>query len=412
MDFDDIKAENLVLDESFQRYCLGTDQSAKDYWENWLDENQDKRLEFSKAQELYTILNGNNSSKSLRKDRDLFYNRLKKEGILKDTDAKIVQMPFGSESKKKFSYPRFFAAAIILSVLATGVFFILNNNKWGSDIADANLHQKKELDKSPGGDKAILTLADGTTIILDSSASGVISEQGNIQVINLGGLLTYKNGGEGTEVYYNTISTPKGGQYKLLLADGSKVWLNASSSLRFPSAFKEKERVVELNGEGYFEIAHNTKMPFHVKVDELDVEVLGTHFNIMAYSDEDAVKTTLVEGKIKVQSAATFALLIPGQQAMVNSAGLIRVDPQADIEEAIAWKNGLFQFSGADMRTVMRRISRWYNIETELQGDMRNIHISGKVSRNLNLSQVIKVLEESGIEIKTKGNKIIASPKP
>jgi len=414
MDYDDIQVERLVIDESFQRYCLGIDKSANEYWEGWLLENPARKEEFFKAKELYLILNGGINALNFEKDKAVFYGRLKTEGILSEeiSGTKVVRLTNDKEVKSKFSVYKLFAAAAVFIAVVFGTYVFLKTDKPASQLADNKSMDARKPDKAPGRDKATLTLADGTTIVLDSSANGVISQNGGFKVINTGGLLTYQNGHEGAKVLFNTISTPKGGQYQLLLADGSKVWLNSLSSLRFPTVFNGKERSVELTGEGYFEISHNASMPFHVKSNNMDVEVLGTHFNIMAYGDEESTKTTLLQGKVKVQKERTFVVLTPGQQAQVNKEGAIKLDKNADVEEAVAWKNGVFQFDGADMRTVMRHIGRWYDIETVLQGDMKNIHLGGKVSRNLNLSQVIQVLEDSGIDIRMEGNKIIASPKP
>jgi ferric-dicitrate binding protein FerR (iron transport regulator) len=214
-------------------------------------------------------------------------------------------------------------------------------------------------------------------------------------------------------VAYNTITTPKGGQYQLVLADGSRIWLNAATSLRFPVAFPGKERRVELAGEGYFEVAHHADQPFDVVIAGMEVQVLGTHFNINSYADEESVKTTLLEGSVlvKAKNIKKEAVIMPGQQSIL-SANELTVDKNADVDEAVAWKNGLFQFSGADISTIMRQIGRWYNVEASFAGDARSIQISGKVSRNLNLSQIIEVLEQSGIEVKRNGDRLVARPKP
>lgn len=406
MDYEEINAESLVMNEEFQRFCLGMDESAIEYWENWLEKNPDKKEEFFRAKELFSILNGGNNSQTIQKDRAVFLERLKKEGLLVKESNDSIPV-----KKRIFSIYRMLAAAILVGVVALATFLIWKDNQPPGNIPAVSTVGNQILDKAPGSTKAILTFGDGRSIVLDSTAKGIITKQGNVEVLNLDGLLTYKNAGESSEVLYHTITTPKGGQYQVVLFDGSKVWLNASSSLRFPSAFRGKERVVELSGEGYFEVAHNAAMPFQVRVNDLNVEVLGTDFNVMAYNDESAVKTTLINGKVKIHKGALFAILTPGQQAEVSPEGSIEIDKNANIEEAVAWKNGLFQFSGADMTTVLRHIGRWYNIEPVIQGDMKNIHLSGKVSRNLNLSQVIQVLEESGIDIKAEGNKIIARPK-
>jgi ferric-dicitrate binding protein FerR (iron transport regulator) len=299
--------------------------------------------------------------------------------------------------------------AAILLVVVTTIFFLFQGNQQ-QPVQFAR--KDTVVDVAPGGDKAILTLADGTKIALDTASNGSLAHQGGIKVIKLGGLLSYDAEGGSTEVLYNTITTPRGGQYQLELADGSKVWLNAASSLRYPTAFVGKERTVELTGEGYFEIAHHAAKPFRVKVKEMEVTVLGTHFNINSYEDEPQAKTTLLEGRVQVKKTDKYIYLNPGQQAAISEGSpSIRVINDVDVEEVVAWKNGLIQFSGADLGKVMRNISRWYNVETGYTNEQA-AHLSGKVSRNLNLSQVIKVLEESGIEIRTEGKKIIATPKP
>jgi ferric-dicitrate binding protein FerR (iron transport regulator) len=210
---------------------------------------------------------------------------------------------------------------------------------------------------------------------------------------------------------YNTISTPKGGQYQVTLSDGSKVWLNAASSLRFPATFSGKERKVELTGEGYFEVAHNKKMPFHVTVNDLDVEVLGTHFNINAYADESAIKTTLLEGSVKVVKGNETKIIEPGEQASVTtSEDEINVKQQVDLEQVVAWKNGIFQFERADIESVMRQISRWYDIDVDYHGRVSE-HFGGTISRDVNISDVLKMLEMTGgVNFKIDGKKVIVMP--
>jgi len=216
----------------------------------------------------------------------------------------------------KRSFFRVAASVAILLLVSIGVFLIYNNNKH-TEVAKVEKPNPEKNDVAPGGNKAILTLADGSTIILDNAANGSLTEQGNTKVIKLDdGQLAYNSEGAAGEVVYNTISTPRGGQYQLVLADGSKVWLNAASTLRFPATFSGKERKVELTGEGYFEVAKNAAMPFKVELENgVGVEVLGTHFNVMSYSDDEQVKTTLVEGKVRVLNGENNVMLRPNQQA-------------------------------------------------------------------------------------------------
>lgn len=274
-------------------------------------------------------------------------------------------------------------------------------------------------DIAPGGNKAILTLMDGSSLVLDTTANGTISQQGNVSIQKLdNGQLAYSVNGkeikENEDAFYNTISTPRGGQYHITLSDGSKIWLNAASSIRFPVLFIGKTRKVEITGEAYFEVAKNKEMPFLVKVGPSEIEVLGTHFNVNAYNDESSIKTTLLEGSVKVTNnmvgiKSTSVYLVPGQQAGINKDGKINVLNNADFEETLAWKNGRFHFKSADLSSILRQISRWYNVDIEYNGKV-DLHFSGQLTRNENVSKVLEKLELTGeVNFKIDGNKIIVS---
>ncbi|HQV55628.1 MAG TPA: FecR domain-containing protein [Chitinophagaceae bacterium] len=254
-------------------------------------------------------------------------------------------------------------------------------------------------DVAPGGNKAILTLADGSTIILDNAANGNLAEQGNTKVIKLDdGQLAYNAGGIGSEVVYNTISTPRGGQYQLTLADGTKVWLNAASTLRFPATFSGTERKVELTGEGYFEVAKNAAMPFKIDVaGKGEVEVLGTHFNINSYNNEPAINTTLIEGSVKVTglTLGKTVVLMPGQQTQLSGTGDISINRNPDIESVLAWKNEKFVFQNTDLKSIMRQLERWYDISVSYEGNGYTDEYVGIISRNVNISQILKMLEKT-----------------
>jgi len=222
-------------------------------------------------------------------------------------------------------------------------------------------------------------------------------------------------------VLYNTITTPRGGQYQVMLSDGSKVWLNAASSLHFPTSFTGQQRIVELTGEAYFEVAHvsavgeKNKLPFIVKIitasgARREVEVLGTHFNINAYNDESVVKTTLLEGSVKMTQESGSTLLIPGQQAQLNSNGDVNILKDADMDEAIAWKNGMFQFKKVDIKTIMRQIARWYDVDIEYQKNVDE-KFYAEISRNTNVSNVFRILEETGgVHFVIEGKKVVVLP--
>jgi ferric-dicitrate binding protein FerR (iron transport regulator) len=214
-----------------------------------------------------------------------------------------------------------------------------------------------------------------------------------------------------TEVLYNTLTTPRGGQYQLVLPDGSKVWLNAASAISYPTAFTGSERKVEIKGEAYFEIAKNTAMPFIVKVNDAQVQVLGTHFNINAYSDEDAIKTTLLEGAVKVTKDAASTLLKPGQQAILGrSSNEIRVQENTDLDAVLAWKNGYFSFNQTDLATIMRQIARWYDVDIVYSDKVPERRFGGEIPRNTNAAEVLKMLEESKVHFRIEGRKVIVLP--
>ena len=303
--------------------------------------------------------------------------------------------------------PYFRWAALILCISLIGYFSLKPKNQAPISNKDASTVTNEI---TPGGNKAILTLADGRDIILDNSGNGKLADQGNAQVIKTNGKLIYDEGAIPNEnVFYNTVATPRGGQYQLQLPDGSKVWLNAASSLKFPTAFAGKTRNVELTGEAYFEISKNAAMPFIVKSLGQTIEVLGTHFNINAYNDEIAIKTTLLEGSVKVIKGTHIALMKPGQQSRVrfNGSESIELSDNTNTDEVTAWKNGLFQFDDADIRTVMRQISRWYDVDVQFEGVPPSDHYKGKVRRNANITSVLKILELSGVNFKIEGKKII-----
>ena len=319
-------------------------------------------------------------------------------------------------------WKRVAAAAAILLVLGSASYFLFFNNE-KKEIAKTNINTLQKIDIPPGGNKAVLTLGDNRIIILDSAKEGMLTQQGNTKILKLDdGQLAYNSLKDpssspgATEVLYNTITTPRGGQYQLTLADGSKVWLNTASSIRFPVAFVGTERKVEITGEAYFEVAPSIspngggKLPFKVEVNgKQEVEVLGTHFNINAYSDETTINTTLLEGSVKVTSLITndSKLISPGQQAQVNNLGQINIDKNANTDEAVSWKNGWFNFNSAGIETIMRQIGRWYDVEVNYSGNIGHETFTAMVKRSSNISAVLKIMEEGGIKFKMDNKKIV-----
>ena len=304
-------------------------------------------------------------------------------------------------------------AAAALVVLALGTYTWKTYTRPSAAPAPGTAHAHASAqDVGPGGNKALLTLGDGRTIALDSVADGQLVQQGGAGVVKVGeGQLAYKAGSVQAAILYNTISTPRGGQYQVVLADGTRVWLNASSTLRFPTAFSGKERRVALQGEGYFEVAPDRDKPFRVTVGAMTVDVLGTHFNVMAYTDEREVATTLLEGAVRVTAGSASGLVGPGQAALLDpGAGQINVHT-ADTEAAVAWKNGYFRFDGVDLPVVMRQLSRWYDVDVTYQGKQdKTYEFVGTVARSANLSSVLKVLEINGVQVKIVGKKLIVTP--
>lgn len=309
---------------------------------------------------------------------------------------------------------KYAAAVILFAALGTYV-FVNRSQKTGVVKIVIPTVSPAQKDLLPGGNKATLTLANGQRIALDSAANGNLATEGKTKIVKTEeGQLSYAIQNGVTEVYYNTVSTPKGGQYQLTLSDGTKIWLNAASVLRFPTAFTGNERLVELNGEAYFEVAKNALLPFIVNVKScMNVQVLGTHFNIMAYGDEQDAKTTLIEGLVKVSNESSVAILKSGQQALastVNTTATIRVNKDVDVSEAIAWKNGIFQFNDADLKVVMRQISRWYDVEISYEGQLPEKRFTGSMARNLNVFELLSGIAFIGVHFKIDGKKIVVMP--
>jgi transmembrane sensor len=309
---------------------------------------------------------------------------------------------------KSKAWLRVAVAASVIGLVILGTYLWFNRYEQ-KEIAKSEVKKNGyKNDVLPGGNKAVLTLGDGSSIILDEAQNGTLTQQGSTKVIKLGGKLSYNPADAGTkEVLYNTIVTPRGGQYQIELPDGSQVWLNAASSLRFPTAFIGKDRRVEITGEAYFEVAKNKSMPFIVSVEGSEIQVLGTHFNVMAYKEESNVKTTLLEGSIKFVHGNNSSLIKPGQQTQLANSGQIKVLDDIDMDAVIAWKNGNFDFDGVDIETVMRQLSRWYNVEVEYN-KKTDVLFYAEIPRNTKLSEVLHALEYiSKVKFDINGKKIV-----
>lgn len=297
-------------------------------------------------------------------------------------------------------------AALLVVALGISVYFWLGDAK-NENIAVEN---SKKLDVVPGRNGAILTLSDGSEVVLDSLNNGQIATQNGAQVLLNNGRLAYAASGNADGgLVYNTMSTPNGRTFQVTLPDGTEVWLNAASSIRFPTAFIGKERKVEVTGEAYFEVVKSGK-PFIVNVDRRStVTVLGTHFNINSYRNEDKITTTLLSGSVKVESKSMSAVIKPGEQALVADG--LEVVKDADVDKVMAWKNGFFNFEDASLKEVMKQLERWYDIEVEYEKGIPDIYFVGKMSRNVKLSGLLKVLEASKVHFRLEeGRKLVVLP--
>ena len=397
----------------------------------------DNRMEAAEKRELMDLLSGEEHSADIQQalealleqspvsedyreeDWDpLFFKVLeagKRRNALSSTEGELQT---GSKLIRLIRRNSRVAAAILLLLSAGSGWLLWRRTREKEGLAQiTTAGQHTTMDIAPGGNKATLTLANGNTIDLDAAKNGELSKQGGSEVVKeKNGQLAYQSAStvnrSQADVQYNLLTTPRGGQYQLVLPDGSKVWLNAASSLRFPSSFSGKERVVELTGEAYFEIARNASMPFKVKVasrfgkDPMQVDVLGTNFNVKAYADEPSINTTLLEGEVNVRAGGQSALLKPGERTLAGEGGSLKVGT-ADTEEAIAWKNGLFKFDEATIEDVMRQISRWYDVEVVYVNAVSKDLFRGEIYRNVNVSKVLKVLEASGVHFTVEGKKIL-----
>lgn len=302
-------------------------------------------------------------------------------------------------------WPRVAAAAVILLALGIGGYFLAKRG----DVQPAVETLAQDL--APGSNKAVLTLANGEKILLDNAQNGRLAVQGNASITkksdgNIGYEATKDPASGSSLVAFNTVSTPLGGQYHLTLSDGTEVWLNAGSSIRFPTTFSGAERKVEISGEVYFEVARNPAKPFLVANERQLVEVLGTHFNVNAYADEEVVRTTLLEGAVRVSAAGNSSTIKPGEQAVLGSQRLTVTS--ANTEEAVAWKNGYFRFNDEKIGSIMRKLSRWYDIEVSFKGPVSEEGFNGKISRYKNISQVLRMLEKTGaVQFQIEGRKVI-----
>jgi ferric-dicitrate binding protein FerR (iron transport regulator) len=340
---------------------------------------------------------------SLRQSGDV----LQAEEMLREFRERYL-IPQAAPVKRLWSW-RWVAAAMVTGLLFSAAYFLFPGKGSKSTVTATDPQQKRfGNDVNPGKHRAMLTLANGERVPLDS-VHGLIPGHADIKASNRGGLLAYHtpNAASASEMVFNTVSTARGETYAVRLSDGTQVWLNSGSSIRFPVPFSKDERLVTITGEVYFEVAQDASRPFRVKKpnDDFTVNVLGTHFDVNTYDDEETLNVSLLEGSVRVNRGGHVALLKPGQQARL-SGGNIKVMDDVDMERVTAWKDGLFYFKDADIREIMRQAARWYDIEVEYQGTPSTEGYNGRVSKDTKLSELLKVLELTNVRFIIEGKKI------
>ncbi|MGX5821027.1 FecR family protein [Chitinophaga lutea] len=297
--------------------------------------------------------------------------------------AAILEQTGLRRERPRLVWLRRAAAAAAVVLVAGGTWFFLQREQHpGDHTIVANI--------PPAADRAVLTLANGDTLVLDESVARTIGKQGGANVARQADALVYQGEGEAAAPVFNTLRTPRGGKYRLTLSDGTTVWLNAASSIRFPAQFDNRERRVRITGEAYFDVAQNASAPFIVEVDDrADIRVLGTQFNVNAYTDEPTIITTLVSGKVQCLSGSSSTTLVPAQRAVIAGG---RIDVQlADVEASTGWKDGYFRFREADIKTIMRQVSRWYNVDVQYEADIRHLFVAD-IPRDAPLPEILKLL--------------------
>lgn len=365
----------------------------------FIADNTEVYNEMKEDEEILSSLNN--------RGKDLDFDEFKTEVERVRTNLLAVLNPPKASGKiKRFKW--YWAAASIIIILGLGVFFYINHN---SEQAKMTAELPKDV-QAPTSNRAMITLADGSRVYLDSVGNGQLAQLGNVKLIKLAnGQVAYQtvDGQIMQELQYNTLSNPRGSQViDISLSDGTKVWLNAGSSITYPVAFVGDERKVELTGEGYFEVAKDQSKRFIVTANGTTTEVLGTHFNVNAYNDEVGIKVTLLEGSIKTGIGEESAIIKPGQQAAITSK--VQVE-RVDVDQIMAWKNGKFDFGeGASLKDVMRQVARWYDVEVEYK-DNSNEMFGGTVTRQANLSALLERLELTGkVKFRIEGRKIVVNP--
>lgn len=385
---------HYLVTRFFEGSITGTEKEELAAWVNQAEGDEVLKKELEQAWDRYE------PDAALKQQADPALDR-----IIANLYANAGEEDAGNARPARYRFlKRFAAAAAILVVAGAGLYYWYNAGLKPETETAAVVN-----DVLPGSTKAVLTLSNGQQIVLDNAADGILAQQGGTSISKqAGGQIVYNTNGDASgEVLYNTMSTPRGGEYQLTLPDGTKAWLNAASSITYPTAFTGQERSVRITGEVYLEVAKDKRKPFLVQANDVKLEVLGTHFNVNAYGDDKTVRTTLLEGSVKVNAGGNSRVIAPGQQAKVAQGGTMTVDANVNIAETMAWKNGRFVFEGASIETVMRQLSRWYDVEVQAVEDVDDLFFVD-VPRNKKISDVLKALELTGkVKFKIEGKKIM-----
>lgn len=382
-----LKAANDLLQRYLNNECTPEENKLVENWYGHLLETGDIQLSIDERLEL-----------KQRMERNILQQ-------ISETEADARGIVYKTQFNRRRIW---WAAAAVIVLLSAGLLFFTERSAVKTELAQ---NVKATDVKAPESNRAMITLANGEKVYIDSAVGGELVLQGNMKIVKLPtGEITYvlDENSIGGEVSYNTVSNPRGSKVlSMMLADGTKFWLNAGSSLTYPVVFAGDTRKVEITGEAYFEVAHNDRLPFVVAKGQTEIKVLGTHFNVNAYDDEKELKITLLEGAVQVQKGEQRLLLKPGQQAEIE-AGIKLVDG-IDVNLVMAWKNGLFAFHDASVQEVMRQLARWYDVSVKYEGAIPVHAFRGKIQRDNNLSVVLQILAEANIHYKINGNEIIVT---
>jgi transmembrane sensor len=397
--------EEQQLKEIFQRYVNNecTEEEVKFLLEHFRTDDNENALRDSIAAKLneYPVADFDQNPQS-KPALDAIFNSIL-DNIADEQEEEIDQ-----PKKTGPLLLKFIAGVAVVLIGGLVIYSYHNSIKEGVAVVK-NIPAKTNI--TPGSNKAVLTLQDGSTIVLNDAKEGTLAQQGNANIVKManGQLVYNKTDAQPEKVLFNTMTTPRGGQYKLTLPDGTDVWLNSASSITYPTAFVGNERNVSITGEAYFEVAKDKTKPFHVKAGSQTIEVLGTHFNVMAYADEDVIKTTLLEGSVKVQGDKESGILKPGEQSVINKNGELKVSV-ASVDEAMAWKNGYFKFNRVGIKYIMRQLSRWYDVDVMYEGRVKEDEFVGTIGRSENIVQALHLLELANVHFKIQDKNIIVLP--